>query len=131
MRPRPWLRVLLSLAIGGLMIGMMLGRLLAPAPTVPQLLGVEQQGEQLVLRFDHPAEVHTGQLEGALALQVSASGKAAEGQMRLGGLPLRWRIEPREKGLWITLLSIRPLQGGWDSEESAGEWRLRISPQPH
>ncbi|WP_374442961.1 hypothetical protein [Pseudomonas panipatensis] len=130
MRPRPWLRVMLSLVTAGLMLGLMLGRLLAPVPTAPHLLGAEAQGEALLLRFDQPAPVRAGQLEGALAIVVDANGETREGQFRLAGQPLRWRVEPRGSSLWITLLSTRPLQGEWDSTEEQGEWRLRILAKP-
>ncbi len=128
-RPRPWLRVISALAIGGLMIGLMIGRLLGPTPGDPRLLGAQEENGDLVVRFDQPANVRAGQLEGALHLQVRASGKPAEGLMRLDGQPLRWRIEPQESELWITLIATGALVGTWDSEEARGEWRLRIHPQ--
>lgn len=129
MRPRPWLRVFSALAIGGLMIGLMLGRLTGPTPGEPQLLAVRAQDGVLLLRFDQSARVEAGQIEGALALRVRAAGAAAEGRMRLDGQPLRWRVESREGELWITLLSTRHLGGSWDSEEKDGDWVLRIHPQ--
>ena len=129
MRPRPWLRVFSALAIGGLMIGLMLGRLTGPTPGEPHLLAVRAQDGVLLLRFDQSARVEAGQIEGALALRVRAAGAAAEGQMRLDGQPLRWRVETREGELWITLLSTRHLGGSWDSEEKDGDWVLRVHPQ--
>lgn len=129
MRPRPWLRVFSALAIGGLMIGLMLGRLTGPTPGEPHLLAVRAQDGVLLLRFDQSARVEAGQIEGALALRVRAAGAAAEGQMRLDGQPLRWRVESREGELWITLLSTRHLGGSWDSEEKDGDWVLRVHPQ--
>ena len=129
MRPRPWLRVFSALAIGGLMIGLMLGRLTGPTPGEPRLLAVQAQEGTLLLRFDQRATVEAGQIEGALALRVRAAGAAAEGQMRLDGQPLRWRVETREGELWITLLSTRHLGGSWDSEEKDGNWMLRVHPQ--
>ena len=129
MRPRPWLRVFSALAIGGLMIGLMLGRLTGPTPGEPHLLAVRAQDGVLLLRFDQSARVEAGQIEGALALRVRAAGAAAEGQMRLDGQPLRWRVETREGELWITLLSTRHLGGSWDSEEKNGDWLLRVHPQ--
>lgn len=129
MRPRPWLRVFSALAIGGLMIGLMLGRLTGPTPGEPHLLAVRAQDGVLLLRFDQSARVETGQIEGALALRVQAAGTAAEGQMRLDGQPLRWRVENRDGQLWITLLSTRHLGGSWDSEEKDGDWLLRVHPQ--
>ncbi|WP_285644404.1 hypothetical protein [Pseudomonas sp. NBRC 100443] len=118
-----------ALAIGGLMIGLMLGRLTGPTPGEPHLLAVRAQDGALLLRFDQSARVEAGQIEGALALRVRAAGAAAEGQMRLDGQPLRWRVESREGELWITLLSTRHLGGSWDSEEKDGDWVLRVHPQ--
>ncbi|OHR83687.1 MULTISPECIES: hypothetical protein [unclassified Pseudomonas] len=118
-----------ALAIGGLMIGLMLGRLTGPTPGEPHLLAVRAQDGALLLRFDQSARVEAGQIEGALALRVRAAGAAAEGQMRLDGQPLRWRVETREGELWITLLSTRHLGGSWDSEEKDGDWVLRVHPQ--
>lgn len=129
MRPRPWLRVFSALAIGGLMIGLMLGRLTGPTPGEPRLLAVQAQDGALLLRFDQRARVEAGQVEGALALRVRATGAATEGRMRLDGQPLRWRVENRDGQLWITLLSTRHLGGDWDSEEKDGDWLLRVHPQ--
>ena len=131
MRPRPWLRVMSALAIGGLMIGLMIGRLAGPTPGEPRLLGTQVENGALVLRFDQPAAVRAGSLQGALQLQVRASGTPAEGQLQLDGQPLRWRIERHDAELWITLVAMRTLGGSWDSEEAWGEWRLRIQPQAH
>lgn len=128
-RPRPWLRVISALAIGGLMIGLMIGRVLGPTLGDPRMLGAQEENGELVVRFDQPANVQAGRLEGALRLQVRASGKPAEGLMRLDGQPLRWRIEPQESELWITLIAPGTLAGTWDNEETQGEWRLRIHPQ--
>lgn len=111
------------------MIGLMLGRLTGPTPGEPHLLAVQAQDGVLLLRFDQNARVEAGQIEGALALRVRAAGAAAEGQMRLDGQPLRWRVETREGELWITLLSTRHLGGSWDSEEKDGDWVLRVHPQ--
>lgn len=111
------------------MVGLMLGRLLGPTPGDPRLLGAQEENGVLVVRFDQPAAVHAGKLEGALRLQVRANGNPTEGLMRLDGQPLRWRIEPQASELWITLIATGTLSGTWDSEEARGEWRLRIHPQ--
>ncbi|MNM83500.1 hypothetical protein D3C81_955620 [compost metagenome] len=129
MRPRPWLRVLLSLAVFGLLVGLMLGRLFAPEAGKPRLLTVEMQADALQLRFDREVEVHAGNLDGALALTLAADGEARQGQGRLGDLPLRWRIVPREKDLLLSLVSTRPLRGTWSGAEEDGGWRLTITPR--
>ncbi|MFV3370580.1 hypothetical protein ACNFH5_20655 [Pseudomonas sp. NY15435] len=131
MRPRPWLKVMVSLCVLGLMLGLMLGRLLNPPHEgPPQILAVEPSANGLMLTLDAQPAVRAGQLDGALALQIDASGAAQQGQLRIGDAPVRWKLEPRDKGVLLTLLSTRRLQGTWDSAEVQGRWRLNISARP-
>ncbi len=131
MRPRPWLKVLVSLCVLGLLLGLMLGRLFNPSPEgPPQILAVEPSANGLVLVLDAQPAVQAGHLDGALALQIDASGKSQQGQLRIGDSPVRWKLEPRGKGVLLTLLSTRRLQGAWDSAEVEGRWRLTISARP-
>ena len=131
MRPRPWLKVLLSLAVLGLLLGLMLGRLVNPPREGPPLiLALEPSAEGLVLTLDAQPAVRAGHLEGALALQIEASGKAQQGQLRIGDAPVRWKLEPQGTGVLLTLLSTRRLQGAWDSTEVEGRWRLTIRARP-
>ncbi|EEZ3329348.1 hypothetical protein D1O90_005554, partial [Escherichia coli] len=74
--------------------------------------------------------VRAGHLDGALALQIDASGKAQQGQLRIGDAPARWKLQPQDNGVVLTLLSTRRLQGTWDSSEVQGRWRLNISARP-
>ncbi|MFS2125777.1 hypothetical protein [Pseudomonas sp. Pseusp97] len=131
MRPRPWLKVLVSLAVLGLLLGLMLGRLVNPPHEgPPQILDVEPSADGLVLTLDAQPAVRAGHLDGALALQIEASGEARQGQLRIGDAPVRWKLEPQGKGVLLTLLSTRRLQGAWDSAEVGGRWRLSISARP-
>ncbi|MDU4249542.1 hypothetical protein [Pseudomonas sp.] len=131
MRPRPWLKVLLSLAVLGLLLGLMLGRLVnPPREGLPLILALEPSAEGLVLTLDAQPAVRAGHLEGALALQIEASGKAQQGQLRIGDAPVRWKLEPQGAGVLLTLLSTRRLQGAWDSAEVEGRWRLTIRARP-
>ncbi|MFV3415662.1 hypothetical protein ACNFH8_25690 [Pseudomonas sp. NY15436] len=131
MRPRPWLKVLLSLAVLGLLLGLMLGRLVNPPREGPPLiLALEPSTEGLVLTLDAQPAVRAGHLEGALALQIEASGKAQQGQLRIDDAPVRWKLEPQGTGVLLTLLSTRRLQGAWDSAEVEGRWRLTIRARP-
>lgn len=131
MRPRPWLKVMVSLGVLGLLLGLMLGRLVNPPHEgPPQILAVEPSATGLVLVLDAQPAVRAGHLDGALALQIDASGQAQQGQLRLGDAPVRWKLEPREKGVLLTLLSTRRLQGSWDSVEVEGRWRLSVSARP-
>lgn len=131
MRPRPWLKVLLSLAVLGLLLGLMLGRLVnPPREGTPLILALEPSAEGLVLTLDAQPAVRAGHLEGALALQIEASGKAQQGQLRIGDAPVRWKLEPQGAGVLLTLLSTRRLQGAWDGAEVEGRWRLTIRARP-
>lgn len=131
MRPRPWLKVMVSLAALGLLLGLMLGRLVNPPHEgPPQILAIEPSANGLVLILDAQPALRAGQLDGALAVQIDAIGKAQQGQLRIGDAPVRWKLEPREKGVLLTLLSTRRLQGAWDSTEDQGRWRLTISARP-
>lgn len=131
MRPRPWLKVMVSLAVLGLLLGLMLGRLVNPPHEgPPQILAVEPSADGLILTLDAQPAVRAGQLDGALALQIQASGKAEQGQLRIGDAPVRWKLEPDEQGVRLTLLSTRRLQGAWDSAEVEGRWRLTVSARP-
>ncbi|WP_447754300.1 hypothetical protein [Pseudomonas nicosulfuronedens] len=131
MRPRPWLKVMVSLCVLGLLLGLMIGRLLNPAHEgPPRILAVEPLDNGLALTLDAQPSVRAGHLDGALAVQIDASGKAQQGQLRIGDAPVRWKLEPQEKGVLLTLLSTRRLQGAWDSAEAQGRWRLTISARP-
>ncbi|KAF1069029.1 MAG: hypothetical protein GAK45_01205 [Pseudomonas citronellolis] len=129
MRPRPRLKVLTSLATFGLLLGLMLGRLWYGDEQPAKLLGVQADEHGVTLRFNHEANVRAGHVEGALALLIEAQGEPGAGQSRLNGLPLRWTLEAHDSSLLLTLLSTRPLQGQWDSEEKDGQWWLRIQPR--
>jgi len=131
MRPRPWLKVMVSLAVLGLLLGLMLGRLVNPPHEgPPQILAVEPSANGLILTLDAQPAVRAGQLDGALALQIQASGKAEQGQLRIGDAPVRWKLEPDGQGVRLTLLSTRRLRGAWDSAEVEGRWRLTVSARP-
>lgn len=131
MRPRPWLKVMVSLSVLGLLVGLMLGRLVSPPHEGPaQILDVEPAQDGLVIILDAQPAVRAGQLDGALALQIDANGKPQQGQLRIGKAPVRWKLEPRENGVLLTLLSTRRLKGTWASAEVEGHWRLTVSARP-
>ncbi|QJP07284.1 hypothetical protein [Pseudomonas multiresinivorans] len=131
MRPRPWLKVMVSLCVLGLLLGLMIGRLVNPPHEGPtRVLAVEPSADGLVLTLDAQPAVRAGHLEGALALRIEAVATAQQGQLRIGDAPVRWRLEPQGEGILLALLSTRRLQGTWDSAEVGGRWRLTISARP-
>lgn len=131
MRPRPLLKVWVSLCVLGLLVGLMIGRLVNPPHEGPaQILAIEASADGLVLTLDAQPAVRAGHLDGALALQIDANGKAQQGQLRIGDAPVRWRLEPQEQGVLLTLVSTRRLQGTWNSAEVEGRWHLNVRGRP-
>ncbi|NNN25254.1 MULTISPECIES: hypothetical protein [Pseudomonas] len=131
MRPRPWLKVMVSLSVLGLLLGLMIGRLVNPPHEGPtRILAIEPATDGLVLTLDAQPAVRAGHQDGALVLQIEAVATAQQGQLRIDDAPVRWRLEPQGEGLLLTLLSTRRLQGTWDSTEVEGRWRLTISARP-
>ncbi len=131
MRPRPWLKVMVSLSMLGLLVGLMIGRLVNPPPEgPPQILAIEPTADGLLVRLNAQPAVRAGHLEGALAVQIDASGKAQQGQLRIGDAPVRWKLEPQGQGVLLTLLSTRRLQGAWDGAEAEGQWHLKVRARP-
>lgn len=121
---------MLSLCVAGLLLGLMIGRLLRPADELPAVLSITTASDGLLLVLDAQPAVRAGQLEGALALQIDATGEPQQGQLRVADAPVRWRLARQGEGLLLTLLSTRPLKGGWDSVEVDGQWHLNIRAKP-
>lgn len=122
---------MISLCVAGLLLGLMIGRLLnPPVDGPPQVLAVDATTDGLAVTLSAQPQVRAGHLEGALAVQIDASGTAQQGQLRIGDAPVRWKLEPQGTGVLLTLLSTRRLQGTWDSAEVDGRWRLNIRARP-
>jgi hypothetical protein len=124
-RPKPWLRVFGSMAIVGLMVGLMIGRLTAPDPLVLQHIETLPNG--LALWFNDEPQVHGEEVEGAVALLFNVQGMPQRGEFKLGGKDVRWRVQRSDKGLLLNLLAARPLHGDWRGAKVDGRWRLEIS----
>ena len=117
-------RVIGSLAIVGVMIGLMIGRLTTPDPTALQQ--VEVTGDGLVVWFNNEPRTHGEIIDGSVALLFSAEGKAQKGQLKLNGKDVNWRVRLSDGGLLLTLVAARPLQGEWAGSEVDDRWRLEI-----
>ncbi len=122
-----WPRFLFSLALLGLLVGMMLGRLTAPEPVHLERIEVRQDG--LALWFDQEPEVRLEELEGAYALVLGAEGRTAKGQLTLGTAPVSWRLlrSTSGDGVMLRFVAARPLHGEWHGAEENGRWRLEVS----
>ncbi|MBV7575957.1 hypothetical protein KW846_24880 [Pseudomonas sp. PDM32] len=119
-----FLQVMGSLAIVGMMIGLMIGRLTTPDPS--QLQQVEVTGDGLVVWFNNEPKVHGEIVDGSVALLFGAEGQAQKGQLKLGGKDVNWRVRLSDGGLLLTLVAARPLQGEWAGSEVDDRWRLEI-----
>ncbi|WP_095190088.1 hypothetical protein [Pseudomonas sp. Irchel 3E19] len=117
-------RVIGSLAIVGVMIGLMIGRLTTPDPSVLQQVEVTDGG--LVVWFNNEPKLHGEIVEGAVALLFQAEGPAQKGQLKLNGKDVNWRTRASDGGLLLTVLAARPLQGDWAGSEVDDRWRLEI-----
>ncbi|MFJ4345987.1 hypothetical protein [Pseudomonas sp. NPDC089401] len=123
-RSQAWPKVLFSMAIVGLMVGLMIGRLTAPDERVLEQVAVVQDG--LDLWFNEEPKLHGENVDGTVALLFEADGKAQRGQLDLQGKPVGWRVQKSEQGLLVTLVAARPLHGEWAGAEDAGRWRVQV-----
>lgn len=124
MRSKLFLPVMGSLAIVGVMVGMMIGRLTTPDPS--QLQQVEVTNDGLVVWFNNEPKTHGEMVDGSVALLFGAEGKAQKGQLKLGGKDVNWRVRLSDGGVLLTLVAARPLQGEWAGSEVDDRWRLEI-----
>ena len=117
-------RVMGSLAIVGVMVGLMIGRLTTADPSTLQQVDVTSDG--LVLWFNNEPKVHGEIVDGSVALLFSAEGKAQNGQLKLNDKGVNWRVRLSDGGLLLTVVAARPLQGDWAGSEVDDRWRLEI-----
>lgn len=113
-----------SLAIVGVMVGLMIGRLTTPDPSELQQIEVTQAG--LVAWFNNEPELHGEIVDGSVALLFQAQGHPQKGQLKLNGKDVNWRVRLSDKGLLLTLVAARPLRGEWTGSEVDDRWRLEI-----
>jgi hypothetical protein len=124
-RPRPWARVIGSLALFGFLIGLMIGRMLQPDPL--RLASVEVVEQGLQLWFNVEPKVRTDHIDGVFFLRVESLGREQQGQLRLQGKVVNWRLRREGRDLLLRVLAARPLRGEWRAEELDGRWRLTVS----
>jgi hypothetical protein len=124
-RPKLWPKVLGSMAIVGVMVGLMIGRLTAPDPL--ELQQIEPGADGLVLWFNQEPKVLGEQVSGSLAMLFNAKGEAKKGEFKLNGKDVRWRVQHADGGLLLNLLAARPLHGDWHGAKVDGRWRLEVS----
>ncbi|MEF0144656.1 MULTISPECIES: hypothetical protein [Pseudomonas] len=124
LRSKAWPRVLLSLAIVGMMVGLMIGRLTAPQERVLEQVEVVQGG--LDLWFNDEPKLHGETVQGTVAVVFQAEGQPQRGQLQVQGKPAGWRLQNSEEGLLLTVVAARPLHGEWSGAQDAGRWRVQV-----
>ncbi len=124
-RPTLWPRFLGSIAIVGVMVGLMIGRLTTPDPVELQRVEVLPGG--IAVWFNREPQMHGEMVDGAVALLFNAEGEAQRGQLKLDGRDVRWKVQQSDKGLLLNLLAPRPLHGDWHGAAQDGRWRLEVS----
>ena len=112
------------MAIVGLMVGLMIGRLTAPDPV--ELLQVTPAADGVVVWFNSEPKLHGEHIDGTVALLFDAQGQAASGQLRVNDKDVNWRVRKTDGGLLLSLVAARPLRGEWSGEKVEGRWRLEI-----
>ncbi|WP_422403797.1 hypothetical protein [Pseudomonas sp. GZD-209] len=123
-RSKAFPKMILSLAIVGLMVGLMIGRLTTPDERVLQQVEVVQDG--LDLWFNEEPQLHGENVDGTVALAFQAEGKAQRGQLFLQDKPVAWRVQKGKEGLLLTLIAARPLRGEWSGAEDDGRWKVQV-----
>lgn len=124
-RPRPWARVIGSLALFGFLIGLMIGRMLQPDPL--RLASVEVAEQGLQLWFNVEPKVRADHIEGAFFLRFESLGREQQGQLHLQGRVVNWRVRREGRELLLRMVAARPLHAEWRAEELDGRWRLTVS----
>jgi len=114
-----------SLALFGFLIGLMIGRMLQPDPLRLARVEVVEQGLQLW--FNVEPKVRADHLGGVFFLRVESLGREQQGQLRLQGKVVNWRLRREGRDLLLRVLAARPLRGEWRAEELDGRWRLTVS----
>lgn len=112
------------MALFGMLVGLMIGRLTAPEPRV--LERVEVVADGLNLWFNEEPQLHGEEVEGTLSLVFQASGRSQKGQLQLAGKPVSWRLQNSDQGLLLSLVAARPLRGDWAGEPLQGRWRVQV-----
>ncbi|CAG8864306.1 hypothetical protein PS627_00964 [Pseudomonas fluorescens] len=116
--------MLFSLALFGLLVGLMIGRLTAPEERMLEQVDVVEAG--LDLWFNEEPQLHGENVDGTLALLFEAKGKVQQGQLRMQGKPVSWRVQNSDGGLLVTLVAARALRGEWTAAQDAGRWRVQV-----
>ena len=104
-----------------------IGRLTMPEPTELQQIEVQPQG--LVVWFNHEPKLHGEWVDGTLGLLFAAKGQPQNGQLKVNGRDVNWRVSRTDAGVMLTLVAARALKGDWAGAPQDGRWRLQVNLQ--
>jgi hypothetical protein len=124
-RPRPWVRVIASLAVFGFLIGLMVGRMLQPDPLWLDRIEVQEDG--LALWFNVEPVPQAEHAAGVVVLRLQSFGREQQGQLQVQGRLANWRLQRERRDLLLRVVAARPLRSEWLAEEVDGRWRLKVS----
>ena len=117
-----------SLVLIGLLVGAMIGRLMAPGPV--ELLRIEPVADGMQLWFDREPELYSQAVDGAVGMLFQAQGGSADGRLDLDGTTVGWRLQTTERGLLLHFVATRPLTAEWSGDERGGDWLLNVRVTP-
>jgi hypothetical protein len=123
-----WPRFLGALALLGLLVGMMIGKLVDPGRSVFDRVELLAGGAMNVW-FNHAPQVHGEMVDGTVAILFDASGPQLQGQLELQGRQAKWTLRHTDQGLLLNIIAARQLRAQWEGAEVDGRWRLHISLQ--
>lgn len=112
----------------GLLLGSLIGRIMAPGPV--QLQRVEPVAGGLQLWFDREPELYSQDVDGAVGMLFQAQGSADSGRLELSDTNVRWRLQTTDKGLLLHFVATRPLAAEWDGAKRDGDWVLEVHVGP-
>jgi hypothetical protein len=121
-----WPRFLGSLALFGLLVGLMAGQLMNQGRSAFDRVELLPGGE-MYLWFDHAPQLHGEMIDGTVGILFDASGPQLQGQLELGGRQAKWTLRHTDKGLLLSVVAARQLRAHWVGEEHDGRWRLHLS----
>ncbi len=114
-----------SLALFGLLLGLMIGRLFQPEPLWLKQVEVREGVLELWFNVEPvPREEHAA---GVFTLRLQSFGREQQGQLQVQGRLANWRLQRESKDLLLRVVAARPLRGEWRAEEVDGRWRLTVS----
>jgi hypothetical protein len=123
-RSKLWPKFLGAIALFGLLVGLMIGKVTEPEPRV--LARIEIQPAGLVLWFNEEPRLHGEFHNGTLAIVFDAHGRPGAGQLPIDGRQANWKVQQGDQGLLLTVIAARPLQGDWSGSEVDGRWRFEV-----